>query len=125
MEGIILTQSLGGGGGSSGNVPIEINIASGDTEQIDIYDASTCPFIRWHISAADRVSLTNSTRFLVVSALHDYEGNADHNSSSILGVEFDITISVTTGIPNTNLILSITNNELVDLDICAFRVASV
>ena len=121
MEGIILTQGLGGGSSSGGN-PIEVTIAAGNTEQIEIYDASACPFTTWHISASDRVSLTNTTRFLIVSALHDYEGNADFNCSSILGVEYDLTISVVTGIPDTDLVLSITNNEAFNLDICAFRV---
>lgn len=120
MDGIILTQGIGGG--FSAPIRIEVSIAAGDTELIDIFDASACPFMTWHISASDRVSLTNSTRFLIISALHDFEGNADFNCSSILGIEYNLGITVVTGVPDTNLVLSITNNEVFDLEICAIRV---
>ena len=124
MDGIILTQGVGGSG-SAAPTPIEITIAAGDTELIDIFDASACPFMTWHVSASDRVSLTNATRFVVVTALHDFEGNADNNCHSILGVEYDLGISVVTGVPDTNLVLSITNNELVALEFCVVRIIGI
>lgn len=120
MEGIILTRPLGGGATAS-NEPIEVAIAPSDTEIIDAYDASTCPFITWKVSITDSVALTTTTRFMTIDALHDFEGNADHNCHSILGAEFDLTISVVTGVPDTTLVLSITNNTSNAVSICAIR----
>jgi len=123
MDGIILTVGVGGGG-SPGNLPIELTIASGDTEQIDVYDGSSCPYMTWQVSASDRTSLINATRFFTISALHDFEGNADFNCYSILGAEFNLTINISTGIPDTNIVFSITNNEAFPLDICAIRMTT-
>ncbi len=120
MNGIILTQSVGGSG-SDANTPIEVTIAPAATEIINVYDASVCPFITWKVSITDMVSFTTTTRFLTIDALHDFEGNADFNCHSIMGVEFDIEIDVDTGTPNTNLVLSITNNTSIDLEICVIR----
>ena len=118
MDGIILTQSVSGGG-SNAHLPIEVTVAPAATEIIDTYDASVCPFMTWKLSITDLVSLTTTTRFMTVDALHDYEGNADFNCHGIMGVEFDADVSVVTGIPNTNLVLSITNNGLIPLEVCA------
>lgn len=123
MEGIILTESIGGT--APGSSAIEISIAAGDTEVIDTFDGSTCPFITWQVSISDRLSLNNTTRYMNITALHDYEGNVEHSSYAILGVEFDLIISVVSGAPDTNMVLSITNNELIDLEICVIRMNNV
>jgi len=124
MDGIILTQGVGGGS-SSAPTPIETTIAAGDTELIDIFDGSSCPFMTWHVSATDNVSIIKATRFLIVSALHDFEGNADNNCYSIMGTEYNLDISITTGTPDTNIELSITNNELIALDFCVVRTVGI
>ena len=120
MDGIIHLRPSGGAG-SAEHSPIEVSIAPGATEIVDTFDASTCPFATWKVSATDNVSLLITTRFMTIDALHDFSGNADFNCHSILGVEFNLGIDVSAGIPVTNLVLSITNNEPVALDFCVRR----
>ena len=121
MDGIIHLQPAGGAG-SGQQTPIEVSIASGGTEIVDTYDASTCPFVTWKVSLTDMVSLVTTTRYMTIDALHDFSGSADFNCHGILGVDFDIDISVTAGVPVTDLVLTITNNGPVALDVCAVRV---
>lgn len=123
MEGIILTRRSGSGG-SSESIPVETTIAAGATEIIETYDGSSCPFIRWQVSIADRTSLVQSVQYFVLTVIHDYEGNVEWNLSSKLGSEInkEVTINIFTGSPNTNIIFSLTNEEAHDLDICATKI---
>ena len=120
MNGIIHLQPAGGAGAAE-HTPIEVTIAASDTEIVDTFDGSTCPFATWKISATDNISLVTTTRFMTIDALHDFSGNADFNCHSILGVEFNLGIDVSAGVPVTNMVLSITNNEPVALDVCVRR----
>ena len=123
MEGIILTRRSVGGTGAV-EAPIELTIEPGDTEIVVTFDGSGCPFVRWQVSVADRTSLTQSTQYFVLTAVHDFEGNVHWNLSSKLGdkTNTDVDILVTTGIPNTNIVFSLTNNEAHPLDVCAVQV---
>jgi len=123
MEGIILTRRAASGASSTA-IPVELTIATGDTEIVETFDGSDCPFVRWQVSVADRTSATQSTQYFVLTTVHDFEGNVDWNISSKLGnkANTNVDVAVTIGTPNTNIVFSLTNNESHDLDICATRV---
>ena len=123
MEGIILTRRIVGGTGGN-TLPIELTVSPGDTEIVETFDGSGCPFVRWQISVSDRTSLIQSTQYFILTTVHDYEGNVHWNLSSKLGddTNTEVDVIVATGVPNTNIVFSLTNNEAHPLDICAVKV---
>lgn len=119
-DGIILTFPAGVGSGVT-STAIEVSISPSDIEIIDTCDCDPCPAIKWLITARNTTS--DETKTLELNAIHDFAGNVDYNSHSILGSDLPIEVTAAAGAGANEIILVIENISLVDtIDICAFRI---
>ena len=93
---------------SSTPITSTTNINSGASIDVETYDGSNNPMIRWSVTIIETVTL--QTYAFEISAIHDFSNNVSFNKTNIIGNNMNLNIISSSGAGNI-INLSITNNE--------------